>query len=362
MSKHAPRSRWDLSVLIPARNEMFLARTIEDVLEHSGPRTEVIAILDGAWASPPIAPHPRVTTVYLPVSIGQRAATNMAARMSTATYVMKLDAHCAMDDGFDAKLIAADVELGRPDLTQIPAQYNLHVFNWRCSACQFEIYQGPTPTECSHCHAANATFDRVMVWERRKRHPKGNGTEGSGSYVRTEFWRFDHTLHFQYDGAYGKRPEAQGDLADVMSSIGACWFMRRTRYWELGGFDEAHGSWGQYGTELACKSWLSGGRHIVNKRTWYAHLFRTQGGDFGFPYHLSGSAVGRARERSRELWYNNIWEKQIYPLSWLIAKFAPIAGWHTPCKGSDETPEGRTKMLQTVQERGAAFLPNSPLP
>jgi len=358
MSKIVGRHRWDLSVLIPARNETFLSRTVQDVLEHSGPRTEVIVMLDGAWASPPIVSHPRVTVVYLPVSIGQRAATNMAARLSTATYVMKLDAHCALDDGFDAKLIAADEEIGRPDLTQIPVQYNLHVFNWRCPICRFEIYQGPTPTDCHHCHASGTPFEQVMIWERRKRTPKGNGSEGEGSFVRTAFWRFDHTLHFQYDGDYSKRPDAQSDLADVMSSIGACWFMRRTRYWELDGFDEAHGSWGQYGTELACKSWLSGGRQIVNKRTWYAHLFRTQGGDFGFPYPLPGKAVDHARERSRELWLHNAWDKQTRPLSWLLEKFSPVAGWHTPAKGSDESPDGREKMLQIVRERGDTFHPH----
>lgn len=348
----AQHSKWDLSVIIPARNEMFLARTVQDVLKNSRARTEVIVVLDGAWADPPIPHDLRVSIIYVPTSIGQRAATNLAARVSTATYVMKLDAHCSVDEGFDEKLIAADLELGRPDITQIPAQYNLHAFNWKCGQCGFEIYQGPTPKLCSQCHQKDGTFTREIIWERRHRTPKANGVEGKGSFVRTEFWRFDHTLHFQYDGPYGKRPEAEGELVDVMSSIGAGWFMRRARFFELDGFDEAHGSWGQYGTELACKSWLSGGRHIVNKRTWYAHLFRTQGGDFGFPYHLSGAAVSTARKRSQDLWYNNAWPKQIYPLSWLLEKFGPITGWHTPDKGNDS---GREAMLETVRQRGVEF-------
>ena len=148
-----------------------------------------------------------------------------------------------------------------------------------------------------------------------------------GRERRTEFWRFDADLHFQYWHDYRKRPEAQGDLVDVLSSVGACFFMRRERFWKLGGLDEAHGSWGQFGTEVACKSWLSGGRHIVNKRTWFAHLFRTQGGDFSFPYANPGSAVDRARAHSRKLWLEGAWPGAVHPLSWLIQKFAPVPDW-----------------------------------
>jgi glycosyltransferase involved in cell wall biosynthesis len=300
----------DLSVLIPARNEMFLARTIEDVLANARGNTEVIAVLDGAWADPPIADHPRVVLIHRPEAIGQRAATNLAARLSTATYVMKLDAHCSVDEGFDLKLIAADEELGRPDVTQIPAQYNHHAFNWRCRACGRETYQGPTPVKCGDrkdeeldvpkppCGKSDG-FDRVMVWKPRHRKAAGNGSEGRGHLVRTEFWRFDQHLHFQYWDSYRERAAAKGEIADVMSSLGACFFMRRDRFFELGGLDEAHGSWGQFGTEIACKSWLSGGRHVVNKRTWFSHLFRTQGGDFGFPYPQPNAAVDRARQHSR---------------------------------------------------------------
>ena len=80
--------------------------------------------------------------------------------------------------------------------------------------------------------------------------------------------RFDSDFKFQYWKEYSKREKALGDIVDLMSSIGACFFMHRDRFWDLGGMDEAHGSWGQFGTEVACKSWLSGGRHVINKKTW----------------------------------------------------------------------------------------------
>src|SRR3990172_9232604 len=106
----------DLSILIPARNEEFLSKTIEDILANIEADTEVIAVLDGAWAEPAIPQHPRVVVVYLPVSIGQRAATNLACKLSKAKYVMKVDAHCAFDKGFDRKLI----EVMKDDWTIVP--------------------------------------------------------------------------------------------------------------------------------------------------------------------------------------------------------------------------------------------------
>jgi hypothetical protein len=99
----------------------------------------------------------------------------------------------------------------------------------------------------------------------------------------------------------------------------------REKYWELQLCDEKHGSWGQQGTEVACKTWLSGGKLMVTRKTWFAHMFRTQGGDFGFPYPTPG--ISKARKYSRDLWINDKWDKAIHPLSWLIDKFAPVPGW-----------------------------------
>jgi hypothetical protein len=137
--------------------------------------------------------------------------------------------------------------------------------------------------------------------------------------------RFDKALHFQYFAEYKKRQ--QGDLVETMSILGACFMLSRERYFALDICDEKHGSWGQQGTEVACKTWLSGGRVIVDKRTWFAHLFRTQGGDFGFPYKQDDKQVQRAREYSRDLWLNDKWDKAIHPLSWLIEKFSPVPDW-----------------------------------
>ena len=275
----------------------------------------MIVVLDGLWPIDPIPDHPRVHLVYHPVSIGQRAAVNEAARISRARFLMKLDAHCAVDEGFDVKLIQPydSGELSM-DTTTIPRMYNLHVFNRKCRACGTVHYQGPMQGECPTCKVLDQ-LEMEIVWT-----PRFNRV--------TDFARFDRRPQFQYWSGYKRRREARPDIADVMCHVGAGWMMPRARYWALGGMDEGHGSWGQMGIEVSCKSWLSGGRQVVNKRTWYSHLFRTQHG-FSFPYKMTEGAAERAREYSRRLWFDNTWSGQTRPLSWLIRKFHPVPEWET---------------------------------
>lgn len=307
----------DLSILIPSRNEMFLARTIEDILANIEADTEVIAVLDGQWADPPIPQNPRVNLIYLPKSIGQRAATNMACKLSRAKYVMKCDAHCSFDKGFDRKMIEA-FKVAGDNVTLVPIMRNLWAFDWKCFHCGWKKYQGPTPAKCEQC-GKNDKIRRKMIWI-------GKHNPQSTSYC------FDSTPHFQYFEDWKHRPQYAKDrqekgLTETMSLQGSCFMLTRDKYWELGICDENFGGWGSQGIEVALKTWLSGGRVLVNHKTWYAHMFRTQGGDFGFPYPISTRDQAKAKEYARNLFFNNSWDKQIRPLSWLVEKFWPVKGW-----------------------------------
>ena len=296
----------DLSILIPARNEMFLSKTVEDLLTNIEGDTEIIVGLDGLWADPPISDHPKVKIYHVSESIGQRAMTNELCKLSKAKYVMKVDAHCAFDKGFDVKLMA-DMQ---DDWTVCPLMRNLHAFDWVCPEGH-RRYQGPSGV-CATCGKETI---RDVVWIAK---PSPKSTSNC----------FDTEPHFQYFGEFRKRPEGDGDLTESMSLQGSCFMMTRDKYWELNICDEEmFGSWGSQGIEVAVKTWLSGGRVIINHKTWYAHMFRTQGGDFGFPYDLSGKQVSRAKHKAREVFFNDKWDKAIHPLSWLIEKFWPIPGW-----------------------------------
>ena len=293
----------DLSILIPARNEEFLKRTVEDILSNIEGQTEIIVVLDGYETDLPQDKKLRV--IYNPVSIGQRAATNQACKLSKAKYVMKVDAHCAFDKGFDVKMMAGMHD----DWTMIPVMRNLHVFNWVCENGH-KRYQSPS----GPCKECGKPTKKDIVWI-----PKIKPQ--STSYC------FDSEPHFQYFNAYKKRPEVKGNITETMSIQGSCFMMTRDKYWELNVCDETFGSWGSQGIEVACKTWLSGGRVVVNHKTWYAHMFRTQGGDFGFPYPISGDQTNKAKQLSKKIWFDNMWPKQIYPLSWLLEKFWPVPGW-----------------------------------
>jgi glycosyltransferase involved in cell wall biosynthesis len=300
----------DLSVLIPARNEMFLARTVQDILEHKRANTEIIVGLDGEWpVGEGIQNHPDVTILRTGVSVGQRAVTNQCCRLSSAKYVMKLDAHCSVSEGFDVEMLRAFEEVG--DLvTMVPTMRNLWVFDWQCGKCGKRTYQGPTPTACEGCD--NTTeFSRVMVWE-AKNNPQSTA------------FCFDSEPHFQYDRE--RQKHQHGDLPETMGLQGSCFMLTRERYWGLNICDEYLGSWGSQGIETSVKSWISGGRVLVNRRCYYAHLFRTQA-DFGFPYDNPGTAVQAAKAKARDLFFNNKWEGAIRPLSWLVEKFWPVPGW-----------------------------------
>jgi len=315
-----------LSVIIPARNEEFLLNTIEDVLKNSRGDTEVIAILDGYWPNPGIPDHPKLQIIHHTEATGQRQATNEGARLSQAEYIMKIDAHCSFDEGFDVKLM----ENCEYDWTVIPRMYVLDAFHWRCLSCNHEYDQGPEKTLCEQCNGTK--FEKKIIWERKER-------------KRTDYMWINDDLRMKYfdrpglDGygfkdmeqarklfSHNKRPWANKIITDVMTCIGAGWFMNRERYWELGGMDEGHGSWGQMAVELSMKAWLSGGRMVVNKNTWFSHLPRTQHG-FTWPYHNPGSAQEKARRHSKATTFGNQWPGQKYKWEWIIKKFAPMAGW-----------------------------------
>lgn len=275
-----------ISILIPARNEIFLQKTIENVIDNAQEEIEIIAVLDGYEPNPPIEDHPFVKLIRHKEAQGQRQSINEAARVAKGKYIMKLDAHCALDKGFDVKL-KADCEY---DWTVIPAMRNLDVKTWK-------------PKEID-------SIDRAL--SRRKL----NSYMFIGWNEKNEL----RTLYYS-DKENRKLWERAEQIDDTMSCMGCCFFMHKDRFWELGGCDETHGGWGQQGVEVACKAWLSGGSLKVNKKTWFAHWFRA--GDGGFPYSISGRTVQAARNYSKELWLNNKWEKQVRPFSWLLEKFNP---------------------------------------
>lgn len=278
-----------VSIIIPARNEIYLQKTIESVCAAAKSDYEIIAVCDGYWPNPPIKDHPKVHIIHHTEPVGQRAATNEGVRLARKKYILKIDGHTILDEGFDIKL-AQDCQ---PDWTVVPLMYGLDAEKWE------KKNKRPASFMC-------VTYDSEKI-------------------LRTEYW-------FSFE----KRPEGKKDIADLMSCMGNFIFMERERYWQLGGLDENHGSWGQVGVEVALKSWLSGGRMVLNKKTWFAHLWRKQ-----CPYSLHRSDVDKARTYSTDLWMNDRWLLAKRPLSWLVEKFAPVPTWN----GTFTKPKANTTII-----------------
>lgn len=301
-----------LSILIPSRNEIFLKNTIEDILKNIEDDTEIIAVLDGQFADPPIDQHERVNVIYVPEAIGQRASTNLACKIAKGKYIMKIDAHCSFDKGFDRKML----EVMQDDWTMVPIMRNLWAFDWKCYKCGKRVYQDKQ----NICPVCNTEMKRKMLWV-------GKHNPQSTSFC------FDKEPHFQYFEDYKHTPKYIKDkeekkLTETMSLQGSCFMCTKEKYLELNICDEELGSWGNQGIEVACKTWLTGGKVIVNHNTWYAHMFRTKANnDFGFPYKQNGNDVTRCKAKVRKLLWKGQIPNQKYPLSWLIERFMPVPSW-----------------------------------
>jgi cephalosporin hydroxylase len=269
----------DLTVIIPARNERYLQRTIESVLAAMEADTEIIAVCDGYWPNPPINDHPRVSLIHHTQARGQRQGINAAARIARGKFLMKLDAHCAVGQGFD-RILMADWQ---PGWTMVPTMYNLDVEKW-----EPKLHK---KTEYMYIGFNDKDEMRAL-------------------YYKGRTWREWH-----------KRPAL---IDETMCCMGPGWFLSAEDFWKQDGCDETHGGWGQQGIEVSLKAWLSGGALMVDKNTWFSHWFRASDG--GFPYHINQGAIDKARAYSKDLWLNDKWPVATRKLSWLVKKFSP-PGW-----------------------------------
>jgi hypothetical protein len=232
---------------------------------------------------------------------------------------MKVDAHCSFDKGFDRKMLDGFKEVG-DNVTMVPIMRNLWAFEWACyhNYCGWTRYQGPTPEKCEKCGKSDK-IRRRMKWV-------GKHNPQSTSFC------FDSVPHFQYNEDWKHRPQYDKDkketgFTESMSLQGSCFMCTRDKYFELGLGNADLGNWGNQGIQVACATWLSGGRVLCNHNTWYAHMFRTQGGDFGFPWDARGRETQKTKDNVRDMFWNMKHPKQIYPVSFLVEKFWPVKGW-----------------------------------
>jgi len=271
-----------LSVIIPSRNEIFLDKTIRDVLAKAKGEVEVIPILDGYDA--PRVEDSRVKYIHFPERKGMRSGINAGIALSKGDYIMKSDAHCMYEEGFDLKLM----EDCDDDWVVVPRRMRLEAKSW--------TLENPHRTPFDYCF-----MDSPFRPERFMGNPNW--------FTKNKDPKFKSIL-----------------IDDNMIFQGSCWFTKKAHLERIGEFDtKNYWGWEQEPQELCCKTWLIGGRVIVNKKVWYAHL--RKGKTYGRMYSMDQVAVNAGHRFSADYWINNRWEKQIRKFEWIIDKFWPVPTW-----------------------------------
>lgn len=271
------KTNCDLSILIPARNEIFLQKTITDILAKAEGDVEVIVILDGYWPNSQLHEDSRLKIIHRGKPMGMRAAINAGAAIAKGKFLLKTDAHCMFAKGFDT-VLKADC---KNNWVVVPRRYALDPEKW-------EIIDNPK-YPIDYMYLSNDLHG--VVWNEKNKDPK----------------------------------LTEKLIDETMSNQGSVWFMTKDYFSELELMDEAtYGTFWNEFQEIGLKCWLSGGRVMVNKKTWYAHWHKTN--DVGRGYSLSVNEKSKALE-AVEKWKSRGWHKQTHPLSWLIERFWSVPSW-----------------------------------
>jgi len=270
-----------LTVVIPSREDSYLVKTVEDLLDNARGPVEVVIVLDGYWPKGYVWDDDRVVVVHIGSSknpLGMRACINTGMRVASGEYVMKTDEHCSFEEGFDVKLKA---DCG-DDWVVVPRRYRLDADKW-------EIIEDGRPP-----------IDYMYI-------------ENKGGYLHGTLW---NEMHY-------KKKDILID--DLMTFQGSCYFMKK-KFWgeTIGPMDDAnYGPFSNEAQEIGNKAWLSGGRVIVNKKTWYAHWHRDRRG-YGFTNEQQrrfNESKVKGRAYCADFWLNDRWDKRVRDYKWLLDKF-----------------------------------------
>lgn len=273
-------------IIIPARNEVYLTKTVHDVFAKAEGEIAVYVVLEGYWPEgwdKTADQYPgRLITIHHGQPWGMRACINQAASIAIdCDYLLKCDAHVMFAPGFDL-----DLQKHCPSRTiVVPRRYRLDAEKWEV------IQDGRPPVDYEYLTPPDSN---------------GGGLKGKAWYERG-------------------RERADVLCDELFLFQGSCWMMPRAYFYELELMDEEnYGTFYKEALELSCKAWLSGGSVRVVKSTSYSHLHKQKRG-----YSMPSEEERKANEYSRK-WLTNEtgWNKQTLPFSFLLEKFNP-PGWPT---------------------------------
>ena len=219
-----------LSCVSPSFKDPLLHKTIDSLLDNSelGNDLEIIVVLDGYWPAQTIKDDDRVRVVHLGKNRGMRDAINAGVSVSRGEFIMRTDEHCMYGKGFDRIL----TDTCKNDWIITARRYYLDTDNWKVMDLPYVDYE-------------------KLVIQTVKETKKFTGIP------------------------WDERKEQRKNILidETMAMQGSCWVMSRF-WWDnvIGELQtEGYGPMYQDSHEMVFKTWLAGGKLMVNKNTWFAH-------------------------------------------------------------------------------------------
>lgn len=296
-----------VSIIIPARGESMenLSRTIRSIQDSATGEYEVLVGYDGKDGSNiETAPIQAIfdyskadlSIVEFPRVVGIKTNINALASMATGKYIYKSDAHCRFGKGFD-EILTADMQ---DDWIMMP-RFKIIKDDW-------SIQMRDGEEEFYDYFYLCCPFTD----------PRGFRFKAGGHWKERTLLRFPGVIP-------SSTLEMGKDIDETPQIHGSGWIMTKDHYFNgLGGFPniDPHGH-AQEPIWLALKNQLMGGKCMVNKKTWYAHL------------HQSHNSRGYSMDRHQEnLSYKIAAEhfvgnkgNYLHDFEWFIEKFYPMPTW-----------------------------------
>lgn len=269
-----------VSIIVPARNEQFMPATVDDLCAKARGSIEVIVVLDGYWPEC-ISGDNRVHYIHHSAPRGLRRSLNEGVAIARGQYVMKLDAHCMVSEGFDTVL----ANVCQDDWVCVPTRHRLDAENWRVDD------GGRPPINYLYLEPSNDGIN-VKEWREKNR-------DRSLDAIRVD---------------------------DILACQGSCMFLPRDFWYELELLDEEHyGKFRKDPQEVMFKAWSIGGRCVRVKDAWYAHLHK--GKRYGRGYRPDRASWAQGDEYVKKWWTDEAWDKQRISFRDILRRFPDMPGW-----------------------------------
>jgi len=270
-----------VSIIIPSRNEKYLSKTVDDIFAKAAEEIEIIVVLDGPTDY--LLPKKRKNLIFIKrrKAKGLRHAINDGSDVATGKYLLKIDAHSMVSEGFDVVL-----KRTCEDNWVVSSRYHeLDAEKWKVKKDVFYDY-----------------FYFSCPWNT------------SGFLFRDVTW-------ISRDA---KRESVTVD--DTLAMQGSFYFMAKKHFQKRIGYLDTK-RWGggiMDQQEIVLKTWLSGGRVMVNKEVWNAHYHRPMKERLKLIPEFTRNDNTLIHKKFTEYILRNEWEGCTSDFASLIERFWPL--------------------------------------